>query len=966
MLGWLRILLTLVLGSSPALAELTDGLSFYCDFDGSANAYFARGEPAEAYQGTGVRLVKGLVGLALRTGRSEGGVFRSPDYQSQSNLATTGSLAFWINASFPWSEPGKAKASETYRVFLNVPGFEGNFGFLLYHYTPPGAEPSRIYFCTYDPVEDRQSYIPCYTFPADSAPWQLGEWHHLVFVWTPHLKQILLDGEKVAEASTDWTDEKFHFESPMTLGLRPDVGSDNYVPMAAAFDEWAIWTRTLSPQEIRQVFQFGRAGRSLREALNITETKSPSKQRIAQVFRNGNLIPNGSFELWMRQGWAVEGLNEFAPPVETGGGTKPAHGQACARLPLRAAAPGRPPGEVVLRHQLFRARPDAPITFSAYARSDAPGAKMELRTWPSYIDDQTHPVARSFDLSREWQRYHFTFTASPSPWDAYFPEIALTADREGTAWVDAVQIEPGPELTPFRPYENLEVGVTTDQAANLFLIGEPLKLRLGLFAETAVDVGRLEIRILDYRGKTVLSQPAARGHLAAGRQDLTLRPALRQTGAFRVEVRQGDKLLEETIVALVPKPRTDVNLDTTNAGGHWVLNREHSRLMRRLGIRWARVHDCSTITWWPTVERERGRFVFDEEPVKALAAEGCEALGVLSWAVPQWAREDKEDRQFPFKLDDWARYVKATVHHYKPWIRHWEVWNEAGGGPSPDRYADLLRVSHDAIKQADSKAVVVAPSTFPDAHCDGWNQRVMVERGGLGRTDLFSFHYGGWDAARLSKMRTLAVSDGRQRAVWNTETNEGWACDTFYTRFLPYLTTPYIRWMGKPRKAAELADISPRLYISNRAAGVDRIFYYWFYYERSNFAGPRHTSWCGFEFDGTLKPRTVSFAVALSLLDGARFERTLEAGPSYRVYVFRHDDQATIVFWCEKPEQTGKEQVRLTRLPPEVVCFDVMGNRNMLRTTKGVLGLPSDSAPQYVIVRSADAARVKVQMGGAT
>jgi hypothetical protein len=382
--------------------------------------------------------------------------------------------------------------------------------------------------------------------------------------------------------------------------------------------------------------------------------------------------------------------------------------------------------------------------------------------------------------------------------------------------------------------------------------------------------------------------------------------------------------------------------------------------MRRLGLRWARIHDCSGITHWPTVEPERGKFVFDDEPAKALAAEGCEALGVLSWHVPAWARDEKEDPQFPFRLDDWARYAEATVRHFQPWIHYWEVWNEAGGGPSPGRYANLLRVSHEAIKRADPQAVVVAPCTFPDARHDSWNQRVMVEKGGLAWTDLFSFHYGGWDPTSLSKMRTLAVSDGKQRPVWNTETNEGWACETFYTRFLPYLTTPYIHWMGKPKSAAELADLSPRLFIGNRAAGVDRVFYYWLYYERGHFAGPRHTSWCGFEFDGTLKPRTVSFAVALSLLDGAKFERALEAGPDHRVYLFRRGDQVIVAFWSETTEPTGPDRAWLTGLPPEVRRYDVMGNPAELRSLDGTLRLPSDPAPQYLVLKAADATRLKV------
>ena len=333
---------------------------------------------------------------------------------------------------------------------------------------------------------------------------------------------------------------------------------------------------------------------------------------------------------------------------------------------------------------------------------------MQLRLWPSYIVQGTEPLTRSFHLSENWRRYSFTILPPPDPWDACFPEIVLDATAEGATCLDAVQIEPGAEATPFRPFEPLEAGLITDQPANLFLERESLKLHLGLYAQAPTDVGRLELRLVDYRGAKVLSQPIIVRRIPAGRHQRVLRPALRRTGAFRAELWQGDTLLEEAILAVAPEPRTDVTLQTTNVGAHFVINREHSRVMRRLGIRWARFHDCCTATWWTSVEPERGTFVFDDGPVKSLAAEGCQALGVLSWSVPAWASEGEEDSQFPFRLEDWARYVEATVRHYKPWIKHWEVWNEAGGGPSPDRYADLLRVSHEAIKRADPEASVVA------------------------------------------------------------------------------------------------------------------------------------------------------------------------------------------------------------------------------------------------------------------
>jgi len=485
------LLLVLVASASGQGAErLAGGVSFYADFDQSVHAWYAVGEPAEQSGGGGTRLVPGLIGQAAQVGPAQGGVYRPLQYDAGRNIGTTGTLAFWINARFPWSRPGVSRTEETYRVLLNVPGPAGNFGFLLYHHEWPGTGPSSLYFCTYGLRPDHQSYSPAYEFPADS-PWSPGEWHHLAWVWTPRLKQIYLDGNKVAEDDTPWQDDSFRFESPMTLGLRPGVESSSYVPAAATFDEWTIWNRTLSAEEVRQVHDLGKGGESLRDALSLAETQSAAKSRPPAAFRTGNLIPNGSFETWLRGGWIVEGLDDFAPPVELDGTPSPPDGRACARVPLRSPRPDRPPGGVILRQQLFQAKAGEPITLSAWARSDAPGATMDLRVWPSYVEASTRPTSRAFPLTHEWQRYGFTLTPTPAPWDAYFPEIGLTATSEGTVWLDAVQIEPGAKISPFRPYEPVEAGLVTDQPANLFLAGEPVRVRLALSLATPSDLGGL-------------------------------------------------------------------------------------------------------------------------------------------------------------------------------------------------------------------------------------------------------------------------------------------------------------------------------------------------------------------------------------------------------------------------------------------------------------------------------------------
>ncbi len=65
------------------------------------------------------------------------------------------------------------------------------------------------------------------------------------------------------------------------------------------------------------------------------------------------------------------------------------------------------------------------------------------------------------------------------------------------------------------------------------------------------------------------------------------------------------------------------------------------------------------------------------------------------------------------KLDLWKECVRKSVEHYKGRIKYWEIWNEPDFqscfwfSGSPKDYADLLKVSYDAVKAADPDAQVV-------------------------------------------------------------------------------------------------------------------------------------------------------------------------------------------------------------------------------------------------------------------
>jgi hypothetical protein len=90
----------------------------------------------------------------------------------------------------------------------------------------------------------------------------------------------------------------------------------------------------------------------------------------------------------------------------------------------------------------------APCTLSAYLKADTPGVSVRMGTTGAHENAERKVV-----LSTEWQRFSVPLRPCASPGDAPArPEIYFRAaddTRPYTFWVDAVQLEPGPEPTPF-------------------------------------------------------------------------------------------------------------------------------------------------------------------------------------------------------------------------------------------------------------------------------------------------------------------------------------------------------------------------------------------------------------------------------------------------------------------------------------------------------------------------------------
>jgi len=217
-----------------------------------------------------------------------------------------------------------------------------------------------------------------------------------------------------------------------------------------------------------------------------------------------NLLPNASFELAFGYGVPDNWFDMYNPltmklaatdqipqsvPEDWWKGIEGAadapDGPKVVRVPIPEGQPGH------LISPMVPLKMGQVYTLSAYARSDAPSAKLALTVWMRPLDWTVAPDVQSepLPLTVEWQRLQVTFIVA-SFYHQGVVDLVPTADTAGNIWVDAVQLEKGPQATAFEtryPVEALLTGVSKPFTRGylmgmLQLMGEPLEINVATYA----------------------------------------------------------------------------------------------------------------------------------------------------------------------------------------------------------------------------------------------------------------------------------------------------------------------------------------------------------------------------------------------------------------------------------------------------------------------------------------------------
>ncbi|MBT7056947.1 MAG: LamG domain-containing protein, partial [Lentisphaerae bacterium] len=206
------------------LAGLQKGLLLHVPFEATLSPALANGSgeitcPGATYaDGT---VGKGVVVTDAAVSVLGEGNFRRP----------LGTVAFWV-------APAWSPADTSYQGHRQL--FDAT-NFAINYYTP-----KRVAFFMTGKTRKGVGYRWDYSVTSTGIrDWEPGEWHHVAATWNAATgrKTLCLDGAVAAEGTTQWLrDDLYMGTVPIRLGQKEAPG---------IYDEWMIWERCLSLDEIK-------------------------------------------------------------------------------------------------------------------------------------------------------------------------------------------------------------------------------------------------------------------------------------------------------------------------------------------------------------------------------------------------------------------------------------------------------------------------------------------------------------------------------------------------------------------------------------------------------------------------------------------------------------------------------------------------------------------------------------------
>ena len=450
---------------------------------------------------------------------------------------------------------------------------------------------------------------------------------------------------------------------------------------------------------------------------------------------------------------------------------------------------------------------------------------------------------------------------------------------------------------------------------------------------------------------------------------------------------------------IAPKVSREVALHGSPFGMFYGLTTYRSRpttqYMVELGADWTR----QTLPW-KGVEPQRGQFKWETVDGAVAMVDAAERAGrpinvlatfrtISPWAAARAPVKVREASIPPSDLQDYYRFINATVKRARGRVRYWQVDNEADSPffwqGSDEEYVQLLRTAYRAIKDADPQAVVVVSGI------QLWRRPMIEDEIAAGRDQRALDVYRAWaknnDEAKRAPTPSSAADLQRMFSQGKAATMGKHQSD-FIRRLLDKDTAQYydvldihiyhpyelipdiVEWaqatmarqgyskpiwltevsgpnypelwpnekVGERRQAEEVV----KRYVLALGSGVERVFWY-------VLVAPKHQDTGEWSRTGLLRrdlskrPAYHTYRLMTQMLKDSRSVRTLNIGSAVQAFEFTKPQGSIYVLWCDE----GKT-VRLPIGPCRLEIVDALGNRSTKETQTEEMELQLSSTPIFV------------------
>lgn len=194
-----------------------------------------------------------------------------------------------------------------------------------------------------------------------------------------------------------------------------------------------------------------------------------------------------------------------------------------------------------------------------------------------------------------------------------------------------------------------------------------------------------------------------------------------------------------------------------------------SDVKNRLAMDWIKIQ-----VRWEDIETERGVYDFDRLQMALRRASNQGVKVMLSVVTtPEWAREEGVDIERhgpPADYQDYVNFVVELMNRFSGRFHAIEVWNEQNldrewtslRGLRADDYVELLRQTHQAIKQIDPDMMVISGALSTTGGCTNAQGQIcaiddfsyfdaMLAAGMLDYTDCVGAHHNGYNLNPLER-----------------------------------------------------------------------------------------------------------------------------------------------------------------------------------------------------------------------